>query len=293
MIRKAIKRLKRAFSVRPPVGGPVSVRVGNFDLCLPRDHPLPSFQRQHPTYCWNLPRIAALVQRKYPDLMMIDVGANVGDTVALCRSTASYPILCFEGDSHYFELLTQNLKHFPQTYAHQLFLGDANASIPASVEMARGTGRIVYANARAEGSKIKIATLDAFLEDHPAFRAAKLLKIDTDGYDLRILRGAMKYIQEAKPVLFFEYDRVFLDAVGDNGLEMFGRLAENGYEPALFYDNRGRLILSTSVQNRPLITQLDNYIRGRKSAFPYYDICVLHGNDDVLASEMVRSEMEL
>lgn len=40
-----------------------------------------------------------MVQQKYPDLSLIDIGTNVGDTVAIVRQDAHYPILCVEGST--------------------------------------------------------------------------------------------------------------------------------------------------------------------------------------------------
>jgi hypothetical protein len=42
----------------------------------------------------------ALTQAKYPNLTMIDVGANVGDSIAIVR--VDVPILCVEGEDHFF-----------------------------------------------------------------------------------------------------------------------------------------------------------------------------------------------
>jgi FkbM family methyltransferase len=41
---------------------------------------------------------------------MIDIGANVGDSVAIVREQSDYPILCIEGNETYFQILEENLR---------------------------------------------------------------------------------------------------------------------------------------------------------------------------------------
>src|SRR2546428_597296 len=72
---------------------------------LPWSHNLPNFRRQYPQYSSNVARIAKAIAQKYPDLTIIDIGSNVGDTVAFIRSATMAPILCIEADPRFFELL--------------------------------------------------------------------------------------------------------------------------------------------------------------------------------------------
>src|SRR5262249_26864144 len=84
-------------------------------------------------------------------------------------------------------------------------------------------------------------TLADVIAEHPAFRDAGLLKIDTDGFDIAILRGAQVWLAAAQPVLFFEYDPHFWPPVTPDGGRLFGELAELGYGPLIAYDNFGWL----------------------------------------------------
>lgn len=289
MLRKVIARFRKS---RHAAGKLIPVRVGNYDLQMNADHPLPHYRRKFPTYCANLPRIAATLKEHCPDLLLIDIGANVGDTVAFCRSEADFPIVCIEGSDFYFPLLEKNLRQFEKVWAYQIYLGERDQEIAALPENSRGTGRLV--KSAAQGSpKMRLRSLDAFLDENPRFAGARMLKVDTDGYDLMILRGAVKYLSRTKPVLFFEYDRVFLKEAGDDGLNTLWQLASLGYQTALFYDNLGRFMVSTTLDDRRLITQLHDYIEGRKSPFPYYDICLVHREDNEFATRLVRLETEV
>src|SRR5215468_3310141 len=65
--------------------------VVQFDLdgskmLAPLSHELPLTRKRLPCYSANLGRIAAQVKGKYPDLTVIDIGANIGDSAAIVRS---------------------------------------------------------------------------------------------------------------------------------------------------------------------------------------------------------------
>ena len=55
----------------------------------------------YPQYSQNLPRLVGLVASKYPRPGLIDVGANIGDTVRFVRAVDDTPVLCIEGNEDY------------------------------------------------------------------------------------------------------------------------------------------------------------------------------------------------
>jgi FkbM family methyltransferase len=223
---------------------------------------------------------------------LIDVGANVGDTVALSRSVSHFPIVCIEGDSYYFNILKKNLAQFEDVKAFNFFLGDENKKIPGKKESELGTLKIVTGEKNDLTNTIELITLDNFFTMNPGFKSAKMLKIDTDGFDLRILRGGKNYLADTKPVLFFEYDRILFEEAGEDGVNTLNILESIGYETAVFYDNYGRLILSAELKDKELISQLHHYIYGKKSAFPYYDIALFHLQDKELGRAFIKEEMQ-
>src|SRR6202023_1496107 len=56
-----------------------SVRIGKFQLQIPRSNPLSRVFITSPLYSSELGRLVSLLSRHYPGSGMIDVGANVGD----------------------------------------------------------------------------------------------------------------------------------------------------------------------------------------------------------------------
>lgn len=272
----------------------VKVKVGDFHIQLNGSHQLPQYMR-NPNYSTNLPRLAVKVKEKYPDLAMLDVGANIGDTVAFVRSKSYFPIACIEGDARFFEILKMNLANFKDVQAFRCVLGETSGMVNASLEKNAGsleTARIHNAANFGKEGMLNVITLDSFLETDSRFKTSKLLKIDTDGYDLKIIRGGLDYIKQTKPVLFFEYDTVFLAEQKDDGISTLRMLENLGYKDMMFYDNSGKFILSAELSNHLLVDQMNNLIdKNYRTPFPFYDIVLFHAEDGDIAETFIRDEM--
>lgn len=298
MIKKILMYVvTKVFEVRDFVfrGRLKKIHVWGFELLSNYEHALPRYLRDNPSYAANLLRVLLSVKKKYATFTIVDVGANIGDTVALIRSKLDLPIVCVEGDDGYFEILTKNMLQFKDVQTLQTFLGEKKELVPV-VKQAKG-GTLSFVKAPKLGSRsdssVSIDTLDAISEKYPnLFSNVKVIKIDTDGYDLKVLRGGMGFIKKTMPIIFFEYDRFFLTRAGENGLSVFDDLAKLGYGRAAFFDNSGRLLLSTDVNNREVIEQLYSYTHQKKGAFPFFDVCVYSENDDDIALALVRSEVK-
>ena len=92
-------------------------------------------------------------------------------------------------------------------------------------------------------------------------------------------------------MIFFEYDAVYLEEQKEHGTVIFQQLHARGYNKLMYYDNYGKLLLSTTTDNKPLIKQLYAYMIKKEGAFPYYDVCAFHGDDDALAEGFISTEM--
>lgn len=265
------------------------IRVGRFDLYARRDHPIGRYLRERPSYGRNFVRIATAVMEKYSNLVVIDVGANIGDTAALVRSEVSCLVVCIEGDDLYFNLLERNIAGIGNVHIFKHFLGDRDEIVKSSGERSRGTLSMVQGVAHTEVFTI---TLDSFLKRNPEYtEKAKLLKVDTDGYDTKVIRGSMEYIKRIHPVIFFEFDHFLLSQAGENGLDTISQLKNIGYTRIMFYDNNGRFLLDADLGDKKLMKELYHYTYRKSGAFPYYDVCVFHEEDHDIAESIIASEM--
>ena len=59
--------------------------------------------------------------------------------------------------------------------------------------------------------------LDDAIKDIDLHRV-KLLKVDTEGFEARILRGSQNVLKIGRPIVIFEYNRETLSPLGEDGL---------------------------------------------------------------------------
>jgi len=148
------------------------------------------------------------VQRLSPDFgipirRVFDVGANVGQTAAAFRT--AFPdaeILCFEPVASVHRELTRNIAALPSVRAFNLALSDCageavmhtyDSSLLSSLEP-----DAVFTEGRAAATETcRTDTLDAFCAEQ-GIDAIDLLKIDTEGHDLSVLRGASAMLAERR-----------------------------------------------------------------------------------------------
>jgi len=137
---------------------------------------------------------------------------------------------------------------------------------------------------------VHLHSLDDVLSDFEDIKDYKLLKIDTEGYDTKILRGSFNFLKKTMPIIFLEYNRDNMERIGEKGIDVLDMLREIGYSIVLVYEGMGRFILSASLNDTKMIRQLHGYIDGKKSAIYYFDLCVFHSSDEDIASAFIENE---
>jgi FkbM family methyltransferase len=266
----------------------INYPIKGHKLKLPLSHSLPLVLQYHPDYANNLVRLAACVYAKYPDLKIIDVGANIGDSVFIIRNKVSCPILCIEGDPVFFKILQTNTADCRDVVIKQVFVGDND--IVTNKELVIVSGTAHFTDSSKTSTEFK--KLSSILKEEPQFSQAKLLKIDTDGFDLAIIRGSVDFIRLAKPVLFFEYDPFFLKNQKEDGISIFSLLQTLGYHSIAIYDNFGRYLISLPLTETNQIADVHGYLLNRLGDY-YYDICAVPAEDLEIIQQLREIELSL
>lgn len=174
-------------------------------------------------------------------LRMIDVGAAIGDTVALIDERCPGKVAdyyCIEGDAGFARYFRHNTGGIPGVHLEVAMLAADRVAVPSLVRHHPGT-------ASATGPTLMEATtVDALL---PKLWAWDLLKIDVDGFDGEVIAGSTRLLAKAQPGVYFEWHpRLFQNAGNRFGLP-FERLSEAGYVDYLWFSNRGPFSHFTAV----------------------------------------------
>ena len=268
-----------------------SIELYGFTLDLPNGHWLTPVLQELPDYRRNLGRLAVSVERKYPGRGFIDVGANVGDTAAIVRAHSGLPILCIEGSEFYYELLKENIHQLQADVELECALVDC-ATVERNGCLTVQHGTAMFRTDSNGNARRHFERLDQILARHPRFQSSKILKVDTDGMEGRILQGALEWIAAARPVLYWGHDiRRDVEAEGP-GLRIFECLVDAGYRTALLFDNTGEFIQTISLDARQQLADLADYLPGGKQFSAYCDICAFHDEDLDLCARIRRLELE-
>lgn len=217
-------------------------------LRIPPSAVYPIYARRWQTYNDPLVQLAVMLHESAGvPVHVVDVGAAMGDTVALLRGLcpdAVATIDCVEGEASFANYLRSNTAGDPGTTVFESIVSDGSsgrALVPNRVGTATATG--------AEGTPA--CTLDEVLAN--AGRVVGLLKVDVDGYDGRALAGARGLLRDSRPHVLFEWAPTYYVASGSDWLQPFAVLAECGYDQFVFYDKYGAFSHFMSDYDEPTV----------------------------------------
>lgn len=174
----------------------------------------------------------ALYRLAKPGARVIDVGANIGETaMQLARRVGSSgEVVAFEPDPRMFEVASRNisLNSLPSLRLEKLALSDESGDvlIDCPTERNPGGNRIRSSRFSGNGSRARSERLETYWGD----RSVDLIKIDVEGFELRVLKGAEKVLRAHRPMLFVELSDENLREQGTCAREVLEYLASLGYE---------------------------------------------------------------
>lgn len=142
-----------------------------------------------------------------PGELIIDVGANLGYYAVLFAQlgTRRHTVLAFEPEPYNYQLLTRNveLNGAGNVRAFRLALGETSEQRDLVMYKASNRGRHSLLDLHA-GSRtsVDVRSLDGVLEEHGLSRAAiRLLKLDVEGYEFFVLKGAEAAVRRCQYIV--------------------------------------------------------------------------------------------
>jgi FkbM family methyltransferase len=177
-------------------------------------------------------RILRLARAVLPgDGVFVDVGANVGlHTLAVAQHLAGGggAVVAFEPHPVNYRLLTHNIRQnrLRHVLAENLGLAEAPATLTGTASAAGGNWSL--ASHGDYQFEVRLLRLDDYLRDHPVPRI-DLMKIDVEGAEVRVLRGARRTIERFRPPIVFEVCPAWLTKMQTGPAELFAELLGQGY----------------------------------------------------------------
>lgn len=235
-------------------------------LLAPSHHRLEEYRDRHRLYDRRLPCLAAIISKHTPDPFIVDIGANIGDTVALCRLEGCVsPIIAVEPSAEFYWYLAQNSAAQPQlfknTHLVNAFVGRPGSRLTLCEHDGTASSSISDLAVPGEG----LPQVQTLALHQICLGPVSLIKTDTDGFDAEIIDSNMEYIQQRLPVLWIEVDsRSPSDE--DRWRSLFVTLAKS-HVFACVFDNLGFLIDHGSTMTlTSLIDSLLRYSRRQRES---------------------------
>jgi FkbM family methyltransferase len=138
----------------------------------------------------------------------IDIGANIGLMSIFASQCVgnSGKILAFEAHPETHELLQENiaLNHIENIDTFNFALGNetGKATIYDNWNVNRGGASLVIHAENSTGFEVDVKTLDEVIQND--FQP-KMIKIDVEGFEFQVLKGATNTIKNCKPILIIEF----------------------------------------------------------------------------------------
>ena len=210
------------------------IKIGSRIMVLPPGHDLSMWASLYKDYDNFLPK---LVKRVNSNESIIDIGANVGDTLFRfidINSKSNY--FSIEADQYFFKYLKKNKELLEKeiqdkvTIINELVGKNLKGNLTQKSNL--GTKFLVESPDGLETKSLDEIIIDRNIQN------IKLIKVDVDGYDYNVLLSAMNEIKKNKPSLFFEY--MSLNKI--EYIELIKTLYEIGYSEWTIINNYGSAI---------------------------------------------------
>lgn len=172
-------------------------------------------------HTWLLNRCMVFIPRGGT---VVDAGAYIGDmSIAFAKRVGNKGrILCFEPNPNAFKCLQHNMEHSGVGKLELYHAGLSSAPGTLGINIENENFGMAYMS--GEGM------IPVFPLDHFALDACHFIKIDCEGMEVEILKGAEQTIMRHKPAMLIEMNRATLGRYGMNYSDILVILSRYGYQ---------------------------------------------------------------
>ena len=130
--------------------------------------------------------------------VIFDVGANIGQSaIPLSKAFPYATIQCFEPSAKNFTALLNATKNNNKIICHQIGISDLNGTASLILSEDNTMHHLSTSPSQSDHQEvINTVTLDDFYQSNKLAPHLDILKIDTEGHDLHVLRGAKNLLED-------------------------------------------------------------------------------------------------
>lgn len=170
--------------------------------------------------------------------IVIDCGAHVGShAIGYSKKLGiEGSLICIEAGEKQFECLTENAKNFQcRTTLINACVSDvhgAQALFTVNEVNAGSSFTTEQKNGEIHSNHVRTITIDALCEEagiNAGGRGVSFIKIDVEGFEMKVLKGAVNTLKQHKPKLMIEMNSFRLLENGSSYVEIYDWLLAQNY----------------------------------------------------------------
>lgn len=199
----------------------------------------------------------------------IDIGANLGFYSSLV-SMHKKKVICFEPNPFCFKRIEKNkyIKKF------KMGVGNKEEFLPLNIVghsfYAGGSSFNETANKPLYITKSKLVKLDNFVKKNN-LKKKTLIKIDCEGFEVKVLHGGYNYIKKYKPDIIIDIrNKSQFDFLKNNNYKIFPINKEVQHNKHILFKEMKYFYLSNSIQNAYCTTQKNQKEKSLKMDLRYF-----------------------
>lgn len=164
--------------------------------------------------------------------LMIDVGAHHGSSLA-SFADHGWQVIAFEPDYNNRQVLTNNFGAYdnvtidPRACSDQI---QSAATFYTSEDSSGVSGLSAFLKSHVAAEQVVVTTLASALDEHNIINEpVDFLKIDTEGFDLMVLKGFAWQTSPHPKVILCEFENAKTEPLGYHFYDLADYLADKGY----------------------------------------------------------------
>lgn len=277
--------------------------IDGFRLDMGEGHMLSLIQKRCLMYDRFVPYLGKLADAKAEaslnlkeSFWIIDIGANVGDTVAAFVRHTKAAVICVEPTKKFIGLLEKNVDSM-KPYSEQIRIvnayisNDDTESYRSSVVHGTAVKQKVNDTSVQEAETLTIPSL--LKQQNVAAESIALVKIDTDGYDSECIMSFGELLSGISPLLFWE-NQIDTQEQLSQFIHIIDYLAGFEYEHFFVFDNFGNYLCCVDTYGLKNINRYLGRILHKHSpvSFYYIDVLACKDGDKIMVEKTVEEYVE-
>lgn len=169
--------------------------------------------------------------------VFLDIGAHIGVySISLAGDFGC--VYAFEPERKNFNELVRNieLNSINNVKVINKAVSDSKGYAKLYINQEENCGHSLMVNYSGNYQKVRMVTLDDFLKRKTV--KVRLIKIDVEGAEIKVLRGGIRTIKKFHPMIIMELNRPVTESYGGNILDIWKILTSLEYNCFILKNNR-------------------------------------------------------